>query len=172
MNEILATTIRNNMYSLNTFNLLEFILLFSYTWRFSNSRFSNKYFLFTGLLIYLVLWLLENFIIFRINESNFYLLSIGRFVIMLMLFGRIAKMVMYVEKPLLKNPVFYFDFHLIIVFMFGYFTTIFSNFRVFSEPTMMTMHYINLVILVLTNIFLSIGYLWLQPMKRSLSASS
>jgi len=149
----------------NIYVLFEAFLI---TWQFKKWGLFNKAnkWLFTFLLIFLSVWVIENFIISNIMKFSSYFRIVYSFALVLMSISMINRIIITERKSLIRNPVFIICLAFIIYFTYKVLLEIFwlyglNSSREFRVEVYNIFKYINLF----ANLIYALAILWI-PRKR------
>ena len=169
LNEIISSLLIRKGYSnainSNIYSLLEALLI---TMFFRNlDLFNWKKKMYPVLLIlFILLWVAENFIIEKITDFNSYFNIVYSFVIVLMSITMINRLIIESRKTLVLNPIFLICIGFIVFFIYATLIEIFWVWGLNASDEFRTsvyriMTYINLVV----NLIYALAILWI-PTKR------
>lgn len=149
----------------NVYVLIEAFLI---TWQFKNWGLFNKVnkWFYGILIIFLCVWITENFIISKITQFSSYFRIVYSFAVVLMSISMINRIILIERKSLIKNPVFIICLTFIIYFTYKVLLEIFwlyglNSSRDFRVSVYNVLKYINLF----ANLIYALAILWI-PRKR------
>ena len=175
LNETICGLVADSAYNFNINNniyvLLESLLIL---WQFRNwgSFINKKYLFFSIAFIFLLVWVVENFIVGNLEQVASYFRVVYSFILVLLAINQINKIIIRERKNILTNPIF-----LICVGVVCYYTykVLVELFWVYGLPERkefkINLYLIHAWLNLFSNLIYAFAVLWMQKRQRFLLPS-